>query len=399
MSERLAIEGGTPVRTTLLPYGRHWIDDDDVAAVTAALRSDWLTTGPRVAELERAFAGITGTQHAVAVNSGTAALHAALHAMRLGSGDEVIVPTMTFAASANAALYVGATPVFADVDPGTLLLTVDEADRRRTPRTRAVVPVDFAGQPCAYPALGQWARAHSIRILADACHALGGALDGRPVGSLADATAFSLHPVKAIASGEGGVITTDDVDLATRARTFRNHGLSTDHRQREGQGTWLYDMVELGFNYRLPDTSCALALSQLSKLDAWIARRAAIAARYDEHFGSTGSAFRPLDPVPGGKHGHHLYVVRLPRQQWRVGRAEVFAAFRAEGIGVNVHYRPVHLHPFYRERYGTGPGLCPNAEAAYEEILSLPLFPRMTETDVADVLAAADKISRAYAAS
>jgi perosamine synthetase len=382
----LAIRGGKPVRATLLPYGAHWIDDDDIAAVTAALRSDWLTTGPRVDEFERAFAAVTGTRHAVAVSSGTAALHAALHVLDLAPGDEVIVPAITFVASANAVLYAGATPVFADVDPGTLLVTPETLEARRTPRTRAIVGVDYAGQPCDWSRIQTWARGHGIATVADACHAIGGADAGRPVGSLADLSTFSFHPVKAFTSGEGGAITTDDDERARRMRQFRNHGISTDHRQRQATGTWSYDMVELGFNYRLPDVACALATSQLAKLAGWIARRNAIAARYDREL---PAAFAPLERRAGVVHGHHLYVVRL-----RLPRADVFAALRAEGIGANVHYRPVYQHPFYAKRVVAS---CPEAERAYEEILSLPIFPRMTDADVDDVIAAARKVAEAYA--
>ncbi|MEZ4365057.1 MAG: UDP-4-amino-4,6-dideoxy-N-acetyl-beta-L-altrosamine transaminase [Kofleriaceae bacterium] len=397
MTARLAIDGGPPVRATPLPYGRQSIDDADVAAVAEALRSDWLTTGPRVAAFERAFAEVAGVAHAVAVSSGTAALHATMHALGLGPGDEVIVPAMTFAASANAALYVGASPVFADVDPGTLLLTVEAAEARRSPRTRAIVAVDYAGQPCDYDALTTWATTHGLPIVADACHALGGALGSRPVGALATATTFSLHPVKSVTTGEGGMITTADAELAAAARRFRNHGIDTDHRQREARGTWAYDMVELGFNYRLPDVACALGESQLAKLDGWVARRGAIAARYDAGLAELPWA-APLEVRVGLRHGRHLYPIRLRAEHLRVGQAEVFAALRAEGIGVNVHYRPVYLHPYYQRRFGHQAGLCPVAEQAYGELLSLPMFPAMSDADVDDVLAALAKVGRAYGA-
>ncbi len=395
MSERLAVEGGTPVRSTLLPYGRHSIDDADIAAVTEALRSAWLTTGPRVEELERGFAQMAGVQHAVAVNSGTAALHAALAASSIGATDEVIVPAITFAASSNAALYVGAKPVFADVDAETLLLTAETAERCRTARTKAVIAVDFAGQPCDYATLVPWARAHGIVLIADACHALGGRFHGRTVGGLADASTFSLHPVKAMTTGEGGVITTDDGELARRARRFRNHGIDTDHREREKLGTWAYDMVELGFNYRLSDINCALGVSQLAKVPAWRQRRAEIAAIYERAF-AVDSCVAPLVTRPGIEHGHHLFAVRLRSDRLRVGRPEVFAALRAEGIGVAVHYRPVYLMSHYRS-LGYAAGACPVAEAAYDALLSLPMFPAMSDQDAADVIAAVRKVGAAYA--
>lgn len=378
-----------------LPYGRQAIDDDDIAAVVEALRSDWLTTGPRVAAFEGDLAAACGVQHAVAVSSGTAALHLAMLALRIGPGDEVIVPTLTFAASANCVLYAGATPVFADVDPATLLVDPADVARRISPRTKAIIAVDFAGQPCDYPALRALADAHGLALVADACHALGGSLGGAPVGSLADLTCFSLHPVKHVTTGEGGAVTTGDAALAARVRMLRNHGVTADRREREEAGAWFYEMVELGFNYRLSDIACALGRSQLRKLPGWIARRQELAARYDAalgpraRLGSPLVAAQPLLRRPGLGHAYHLYVVRVP------ARGAVFGALRAEGIGANVHYIPVHLHPYHRERLGTGPGDCPVAEAAFAEILTLPLFPALADADVDRVL---DALGRALAA-
>lgn len=383
----LAVNGGRPVRAATLPYGRQSIDDDDVRAVVAALHSDWLTTGPAVAEFERAFAAATGGAEAVAVSSGTAALHAAMHALGIGPGDEVIVPAMTFAASANCVVYEGGTPVFADVERDTLLLDVTKI--RVGPRTKAIVAVDYAGQPCDYDAL----RAFGLPIVADACHALGGSSNGTPVGALAPLNAFSLHPVKHVTTGEGGVVTTDDAELARRMRVFRNHGITRDHREREG--SWFYEMVELGFNYRLTDFQCALGTSQLRKLRDSVTRRRAIAERYDRFFASA-PAMTPLRVRPGALHAYHLYPVLLDLEKLSVDRAAVFRALRAEGIGCNVHYIPVHLHPFYRERFGTGPGLCPVAESAYERLITLPMFPAMSDGDAGDVLEACAKILAAY---
>lgn len=397
MSERLAVHGGTPTRATPLPYGRQWVDEEDIAAVVASLRSDWLTTGPRVAEFERDFAAAVGAREAVAVSNGTAALHAAMFALGIGPGHEVIVPTLTFAASANCVVYQGGTPVFADVDPHTLLIDAESVRRLVTPRTRAIIAVDYAGQPCDYAALREVAAAAGIPIVADAAHALGARWRGEPVGSLATLSTFSLHPVKHITSGEGGMIATQDPALAARMRQFRNHGITTDHRQREAQGAWQYEMTELGYNYRLTDFQCALGRSQLRKLDGWVARRREIARRYDQAFGGE-SAVRPLAARADALHAYHLYVVQVrPERLGGTERDEVFAALRAENIGVNVHYAPVHLHPFYRSRFGTGPGLCPVAEEAAARILSLPIFPRMTDADVDDVVRAVRKVEAAYA--
>lgn len=375
----------------MLPYGRQWIDADDERAVLAALRSDWLTTGPLVPEFEGRFAEAVGARHAVAVSSGTAALHVAAAALGIGEGDEVIIPAMTFAATANCVVYQGGTPVFADVDPATLLVDVDSVAAKITDRTKAIIAVDYAGQPCAYDELAELARDRGISLAADAAHALGARYKDVPVGAVARLTTFSLHPVKHITTGEGGMITTADDALAQRMRTFRNHGITTEHRERE---TWFYEMVSLGYNYRLTDFQSALGISQLRKLPAWLKRRQAIARQYDDAF--TGNpVVSPLSRTPGATHSYHLYVIRLNLDELATDRAAVFRGLRDDGIGVNVHYVPVHLHPYYRERFGTRAGMCPRAEAAYEQILSLPIFPRMTEDDVARVIEAVMKITSA----
>jgi perosamine synthetase len=392
----LAIAGGQPVRQTVLPYGTQWLDEEDIAAVNAVLRSDWLTTGPKVAEFERAFAGFVGTQEAVVVSSGTAALHAALHALEIGPGDEVIVPAMTFAASANCILYQRGIPVFVDVDPETLLIDTTDLEKKITPRTKSIVTVDYGGHPADYDKLFAISKRHGIRLVADSCHALGATYRGRRVGALADLTAFSLHPVKHITSGEGGVIATDDPQLARSMRTFRNHGITTDHRQREAQGSWFYEMQSLGYNYRLSDINCALALSQLRKLPDWVVKRQQIAKSYDEAFAHIAEV-TPLLVRPDVSHAYHLYVVQFDLLKLRADRSTIFQALRAENIGVNVHYIPVHLHPFYKTHLGTRAGLCPVAEAAYERIITLPLFPRMHQNDVNDVIEAVRKVCKAYA--
>ncbi|MBI3491617.1 MAG: UDP-4-amino-4,6-dideoxy-N-acetyl-beta-L-altrosamine transaminase [Acidobacteria bacterium] len=393
---QLALHGGAPVRAELLPYGRHEIDDDDVAAVARVLRSDWLTGGPTVAEFEAAFARAVGAPEAVAVNSGTAALHAAMFAIGVGPGDEVVVPPMTFAASANAIVYQGGTPVFVDVDARTLLVDPAKVAERLTERTKAIVAVDYAGQPCDYDALRRvLAGRPEIKIVADACHALGARDGSRPVGTLADLNAFSLHPVKHVTTGEGGVVTTADPALAARMRMFRNHGITVDHRQRGARSSWIYEIVELGYNYRLTDVQSALGLSQLGKLAARVARRQAIAETYIRAFASIPEV-QPLAVRPGATHAYHLFVVRVDTTRLSTDRATLFAALRREGIGVNVHYIPVHFHPFYRRRFGFGPGLCPIAEAAYEQILTLPMFPAMTARDIRDVVDATAKVIEAF---
>ena len=368
--------------TAFLPYGRQMIDEDDIAAVVGALRSDWLTTGPKVGEFEAAVCAFTGAQYAVAVSSGTAALHAAMNAIGIGPGDEVIVPAMTFAATANCVVYQGGTPVFADVNPDTLLIEPLAVARKITNRTRAVIAVDYAGQPCDYDSLRAITDRHNLFLVADACHSIGGSYKESKVGTLADLTVFSFHPVKHITTGEGGMVVADDQELAERMRRFRNHGIATDHRQREQQGTWYYEMTELGYNYRISDLQSAMGVSQLRKLPGFLARRRAIARQYDQAFADS-VAIRPLTTLTEVEHAYHLYVVSLPDA---ATRATVFQKLRDRGIGVNVHYLPVHLHSFYRDRFGYGPKLCPVAEGAYERIISLPIWPGMDKVQVERVI-------------
>jgi UDP-4-amino-4,6-dideoxy-N-acetyl-beta-L-altrosamine transaminase len=393
---RLALHGGPPIRRTQLQYGRQTIDDADVAAVTEVLRSDWLTTGPKVSEFEGAFAAFVGSREAVAVCNGTAALHASMFALEIGMGDEVIAPSMTFAASMNCAVFQGATPVFADVCANTLLLDPYSVEERITARTKAIVAVDYAGQPCDYRALQDIADHNGVTLVADACHSLGASYRGRLVGSVTKLSAFSLHPVKPMTTGEGGVVTTDDGELASRMRRFRGHGIDTDFRQREEEGAWFYQMVDLGYNYRLTDFQCALGVSQLRKLPSLISRRREIAQEYAAAF-EHDELVRPLTLNEGVSHGYHLYVVELELDRISVDRTTIFAALRAEGIGVNVHYCPAHLHPFYRKRYGFQPGDCPVAEGASERILSLPIFPSMDQEDVRDVIGAVRKVLEVFA--
>lgn len=375
-----------------IPYSRHALDDSDIAAVVVVLRGNWLTTGPKIAELEQAVVQATGTEHAVALSSGTAALHGAMHVLDLQPGDEVIVPAITFAASANAVLYAGGTPVFADVEPDTLLIDVASAARLVTPRTRAIVAVDYAGQPCDYDALRDLCARHSLTLVADACHSLGGAYRSRPVGTLADLSTFSLHPMKVVTACEGGVVTTANATWAERLRRFRNHGIATDHRQREALGTWYYEQLELGYNYRLSDVHAALGASQIKKLSGWIEQRRQLAAHYDDAF-RDHPGIVPLVVRSHVHHAYHLYVVRLQPAHWRIDRRQVFSALRQGGIGVQVHYIPVHLHPYYQQRLGTHAGMCPVAENAYEQILSLPLFPAMSLHDVQRVV---DEVQRLW---
>lgn len=370
-----------------LPYGKQEIGDADVKAVVEALVSGWLTTGPRVSEFEQAFAAYCGAGQGVAVNSGTAALHCAMRALRLQPGDEVIVPAITFAATANAAAYEGATPVFADVETDTLLIDAKSVAARITPKTRAIVAVDYAGQPADYDALRAIAQAHGLALVADACHSPGATYKGRKTGTLAAISCFSFHPVKHLTTCEGGMAVTDDAALAAHMRRFRNHGIDSDHRSREKAGAHAYDMAELGFNYRLPDVQCALGLAQLSRLDGWVAKRQQIAGWYGQALAGVGGV-TPLTARADRTHAYHLYVVALDAT---LDRDAVFARLRAAGIGANVHYAPVHLHSYYRGR-GYSPGLAPVAESISQHILTLPMFPAMAQSDVQRV---ADALARA----
>ncbi|MGA7559534.1 MAG: UDP-4-amino-4,6-dideoxy-N-acetyl-beta-L-altrosamine transaminase [Terriglobales bacterium] len=396
--ETLAIHGGSPVRERLLPYGRQSLDDADIQAVVEVLKSDWLTTGPKVDEFEERFAAWVGARHAVSFSSGTAALHGAAFAAGLGPGDEAITTPMTFCATANCVLYQGATPVFADVSADTLNLDPEEIARklsvRASSRVKAIIAVDYAGHPAALDELGKLAKTHGALLIEDACHALGAEYHSKRVGSFADMTVFSFHPVKHLTTGEGGMVTTNDAPLAETLRRFRNHGISSEARQRQESGQWFYEMVLLGFNYRLTDIACALGLSQLEKLEANLARRRGIAAQYAAAFREIAAIVTP--PIRNGVDpAWHLYPVRLNLEMFSVNRGEIFRALRAENIGVNVHYIPVHQHPYYRERFKSQ-GNYPVAEDAYERLISLPMFHSMTAQDVEDVIHAVTKIVHHY---
>jgi perosamine synthetase len=389
--ETLAIHGGSPVRKTLLPYGHQSVDENDIKAVVDVLRSDWLTTGPKVGEFEEAFAAWVGAKHAVSFSSGTAGLHAAAFAAGLKAGDEAITSPLTFAATANCVLYQGATPVFADVSSDTLNLDPAQTALRVTPQTKAILAVDYAGHPADLGPILELAERHGLTVIEDACHALGAEYRGQRVGSMPHMTVFSFHPVKHITTGEGGMVTTGDARTAETLRRFRNHGISSDARKRQSEGQWQYEMVLLGFNYRLTDLACALGVQQLRKLDDNLVRRREIAARYAAAFQDLPGLVAP--PVRGDVlAAWHLYPIRLNLNTLSAGRSEVFRALRAENIGVNVHYIPVHLHPYYRERFAYRGGEFPVAENSYERLISLPMFHGMSDVDVEDVVRAVNKV-------
>jgi perosamine synthetase len=391
---QLAIDGGKPIRQVMLSYGHQTIDEDDIAAVTQVLRSDWLTTGPEVAKFENEFAAFVGASHAVAVASGTAALHAAAFAAGIEPGDEAIVTALTFAASANCIRYQGGTVRFADVRSDTLNIDPQSVAGLINSRTKAIVTVDYGGQPSDLVELVELARRHNLVLIEDASHAVGANYRGVRVGSLADITTFSLHPVKQMTAGEGGMLTTKRSDLAARARAFRNHGITTDARERANAGSWVYEMVDLGYNYRLTDFQCALGRSQLKKLPAWLIRRQEIAFRYTTAFAPLAEITTPTI-LSDRDSAWHLYTIRLNPPRLSVDRARFFAALRAENIGVNVHYIPVPWHPYYQQ-LGYRKGQWPVAEQAYERLITLPLWAGMTDRDVEDVIGAVNKVCDAY---
>lgn len=390
--DKLALLGGRPVRPTLLPYARHSVDEMDIKAVSEALRGDWITQGPTVARFEAALAALGGVAYAVAVANGTAALHAACWAAGLRQGDDAITTPLTFAATANALVYQGARPIFADIDRATLTLDPESVTRAATATTRAVLPVDFAGLPCDYDVLRPLARDRGWLLIADAAHSLGGGVGDRAVGSLADLTTLSFHPAKLVTTGEGGAVLTDRADLAERLRWMRHHGI----RYRDAARPWLYEIDEPGNNYRLSDFQSALGLSQLGRLEAFRLARERLAARYRARL--SGSPFLALPALPDGRrHAWHLFVGLLRLERLAADQDTILTALRAENIGVQLHYRLVYRHPYYRERFDYRAGLCPVAEEVERRLITLPLFPTMTDADQDDVLVALDKVFAHYA--
>lgn len=360
----------------------------------AVLRSDWLTTGPKVKEFESSVTKFTDAKHGIAVNTGTAALHAAVWAAGIGKGDEVIVPAISFVASANCVLYTGATPVFADISPDTLNIDPDDLARKITSKTKAIVPVDFAGHPCDHDVIRGIAEKRGLKVIQDASHSLGATYHGRKVGTLQDLTTLSFHPVKHITTGEGGMVLTADDDMAKRMRSFRHHGIDLDVQQRAQKQSWQYDIVTLGYNYRIPDINCALGVSQMTKLQSWLARRAELAALYASALSNS-----PALELPNEREGcvsaWHLYVVKLRLENLTVTRERIFDALRAENIGVNVHYIPIPWMSHYAS-LGYKRGNWPVAEDSYERMLSLPIYPGMTDKDAAEAIEGVLKVVNHY---
>ncbi len=357
----------------MIPYGKQTIEQDDIQAVVDVLKSDFLTTGPKIAEFEQTVADYVGAKYAVAISNGTSALHAACFAAGIRPGDEVITTPLTFAASANCVLYCGGTPVFADVDPKTYNIDPEDIRRKITDRTKAIIAVHLAGQPCDMDAIHSIAREHGLIVIEDGAHALGSVYKGKKVGCLSDMTTFSFHPVKPITTGEGGMIVTDNEDFYKKMVLFRSHGITRDDSiMTRNDGPWFYQQFDLGYNYRITDIQCALGCSQMKKLDRFLAQRKKIVARYNEAFADCDNIITPYQ-LSDTESGWHLYIIQVKN----CDRRQVFENMREKGIGVNVHYIPVYMHPYYQE-HGYETVHCANAEEIYSHIISLPLYPGLT---------------------
>ena len=395
--EKLAIHGGFPVRGGTIYYGRQWIDEEDIRAVEAVLRSDYITCGPKVEELERNLCEYTGAKYAVVVNSGTSALHCACIAAGIGPGDEVITTPLTFAASANCAFYCGAKPVFADIDPETYNMDPEAVRAAITEKTKAVIAVDFTGQAVKIDEIRKICEEHHLVFIEDAAHSIATKYKGKQVGSLADMTCFSFHPVKTITGGEGGAVLTNDEKLYRKLVLAHTHGITRDENQMKDaphEGIWYYEQISLGYNYRLTDFQAALISSQLSRIDRFAARRKEIVRKYNEAFAGLPELILQRE-IPESDSCRHLYIIQLNLEKLTCTRREFFDAMSAENVQCQVHYVPVYWFPYYQEQ-GYRKGLCPNAEKVYQGIMSIPLYPKLTDQDVEDVIHAVKKVIANY---
>lgn len=364
-----------------IPYSRQYIDEDDIQAVIDVLKTDYLTTGPKIKEFEEKLAEYVGAKYAVAISNGTAALHASCFAAGIKEGDEVITSPITFAASANAVLYCGGTPVFADIDPKTYNIDSEDIETKITDKTKAIIPVHYAGQPCDMDRIMKIAEKNKLVVIEDGAHGLGGQYKGRRIGSIGDMTTFSFHPVKHITTGEGGAITTNNKDLYDKLIMFRAHGITRDKDKLiNDDSSWYYEQQFLGFNYRITDIQAALGISQMKKLDEFLEKRREFVKRYNEGFEDIEGIITPYQ-LKYANSAWHLYIIKLELERLKAGRREIFEELRRRNIGVNVHYIPVYSHPYY-QNLGYNKGLCPNAEDLYERIITLPLFPKMSKEDV-----------------
>ncbi len=395
--EKLAIKGGRPVRDNKIFYGRQWIGEDDIQAVSDVLRSDYITCGPKVAELERKLCEFTGAKYAVVVNSGTSALHCACVAAGIGPGDEVITTPLTFAASANCAVYCGAKPVFADINSETYNIDPESIKSHINERTKAVVAVDFTGQAVQIDEIREICKEHNLIFIEDAAHSIATKYKGKQVGSLADMTCFSFHPVKTVTGGEGGAILTNDAELYKKLMLVHMHGITHDEELMEfapHEGPWYYEQISLGYNYRLTDFQAALITSQLSKINMFKNRRHEIVERYNAAFVEIPEIFVQKE-IPESDTCRHLYIIQLRLDKLNCTRREFFDAMSEENVQCQVHYVPVYWFPYYK-RMGYEKGLCPNAENVYKGIMSIPIYPKMSDQDVDNVICAVKKVVEYY---
>lgn len=395
--EKLAINGGEPVRKNKIYYGHQWIDEDDVNAVDEVLRSDYLTCGPKTEEAQKALCEYTGAKYAVLLNSDTSALHCACIAAGVAPGDEVITTPITFAASANCALYCGARPIFADIDPETYEIDPKSIEEHITEHTKAVVAVDYTGAVVNIKAIREICDKHNLIFIEDAAHSIGSKYDGKKVGTLADMTCFSFHPVKTVTAGEGGAVLTDNKELYQKVLLAHAHGITHDEAMMEEaphEGIWYYEQISLGYNYRMTDFQAALLQSQLKKLDRFGQRRQEIRKKYDEVFSEMPEIIVQKE-YPESDSYRHLYIIRLNLEKLTCTRREFFDAMSAENVQCQIHYVPVYWFPYYKH-LGYKKGLCPNAEEIYKGIMSIPLYPKMTDQDVKDVICAVKKLIENY---
>lgn len=394
--EKPAICGGRPVRDTKIYYGHQYIDDKDIQAVVSVLKSDYLTCGPKIAELEKKLCDITGAEYAVVCSNGTAALHIACMAAGVGHGDEVITTPITFAASANCALYCGAVPVFADINERTYNIDPVSVKALVKERTKAVVAVDFTGQSVEEDELLAICKENNLVLIEDGAHVIGTRYKGRANGSIADMTTFSFHPVKTVTGGEGGAVLTNNKDYYKKLLLYRAHGITRDAglMEHEPDGAWYYEQIDLGYNYRMTDMQAALLISQLDKLPAFSRRRKEIVEKYNEAFARLPQVV-VQEEIPESDTTRHLYILRLAPERLSISRRQFFDALDAENICCNVHYIPTYYFPYY-EKLGYKKGLCPKAEKLYEEMISLPLYYGMTDQDVEDVIRGVEKIAGYY---
>lgn len=395
MNNELAINGGKPVRDTYLAYGRQYIDEKDIGKVVEVLKGDYLTTGPNVSEFEKKVADYVGAKYAVAVSNGTAALHTACYAAGIKEEDEVLIPAITFAASSNCVLYCGGKPVFVDLDPKTYNIDINKIEEKITPKTKAIIPVDLTGQSVDIDKIMEIAKKYNLIVIEDAAHALGSEYKDKKVGTIADMTEFSFHPVKPVTTGEGGVIVTNSKEYYDKMTLFRSHGITRNSELMiENHGPWYYEQIDLGYNYRITDLQCALGISQIDKLDSFVNRRREIVNIYNDAFKDFDEFEIPFEEK-FSKSGWHIYIITLNLSKLSVGRKEIFEALQKENIGVNVHYLPVYMHPYY-QKLGYKKGECQVAENLYNRMITIPLFPYMSDYDVESVINGVKKVIDYY---